>query len=410
MKHRKIILICLLVLIFLIGALWLTAFIISRSENAMDMDGFMKSQMEHMEAPGLAAAITAPQGILWEGYYGTYDGEHPVSEDTVFSIASISKTMIATAAMQQWEQGRFALDDDINDYLDFKVSNPYHPGAVITFRHLMTHHSTIIDRDPVYMDMYTIKSGGGDSTWRLGEYMKEYLVPGGQFYEHGNFLDALPGESGEYSNYGTALLAYLVERISGQEFNEYCKEHIFHPLKMEHTYYLLRDIPKEEKEIASPFHEGAFLPHYGYPDYPAGSLRTTIRDLSRFAAFYLDPAASEAAILKPDTVALMFGKHAKIKMLEGDELGLVWTHMNWVFFNAVGHNGGDPGISTYLLLYLEKRFAIALFTNSDFQPTDPLYLFAFRSVLERLHAEGQNLSSADQSKYGRAAFSAPMRP
>ena len=192
-----------------------------------DIDMFMESRMVRMEVPGMAVGVVGADGSLWEGYYGTYDGENPVSENTLFMIASVSKTVIATAIMQLWEQGLFALDDDINNYLDFEVHNPANPDVAITFRHLMTHRSSIVDRFPFYDDLYTIDSGGGDSPWGLGEFLRAYLTPDGEFYDTDNFLGSAPGSRFDYSNYGAMLLAYLVEVLSGESFAEYCDSRIF---------------------------------------------------------------------------------------------------------------------------------------------------------------------------------------
>jgi CubicO group peptidase (beta-lactamase class C family) len=383
---RRIVLISLVVVVVIFTVVFATlkkwGLLLPNYEN--DIDLFMESQMASMGVPGMAMGIAGPDSVLWEGYYGTYDGEHPVSEDTVFNIASVSKTVVATAIMQLWEQGRFDLDDDINDYLDFEVRNPYYPEAAITFRHLMIHRSSIRDRYPFYNNMYTIANGGGDSPWDLGEFLEAYLVQGGQFYTGENYLDTAPGENFEYSNYGVALLAYLVEVLSGEDFVEYCHDHIFEPLGMEHSYYLLRDIPASETELAVPFLRGTALPHYSYPDYPAGSLRTTIRDLACFASFYLEPTAGDQAILQPATVELMFDEYGESTDDGEDQMGLIWVHMDWIYFNAIGHTGGDPGVATALFLYPDEDFATILFINGE-----PNSFFADRAVLGRLRHEGQ---------------------
>jgi CubicO group peptidase (beta-lactamase class C family) len=349
-----------------------------------DLDLFMASRRAAMEVPGMAVGIFGPDGIVWDGYYGTYDGEHPVSQDTVFVIASVSKTVVATAIMQLWEQGRFDLDDDVNDYLAFEVRNPHNPEAAITFRQLMTHHSSISDVYPFYDDMYTITSGGGDSPWALGAFLEAYLAPGGQFYGGENYLETAPGEAFEYSNYGAALLAHLVEVLSGEDFADYCQAHVFGPLGMAHTYYLLSDIPASETELAVPFVDGTPLPHYSYPDYPAGNLRTTIGDLGRFAAFYLEPEADDAAILQPETVEMMFGAYGEATDVGEGQMGLVWVHMDWLFFKAIGHTGGDPGVSTCLLLYPDEGFGTIVFMNGA-----PQSYYLFRDVIGRLRDEGR---------------------
>lgn len=374
----------LLVIGGIVGGVTLTQWGMFLPQHKDNLDLFMESRLAAMEVPGMATGIVNAAGeVSWDGYYGSYDGEHPVSEDTMFMIASVSKTVIATAVMQLWEEGLFELDDDINDYLDFEVRNPNHPEAAITFRHLMTHRASISDRFPFYDDMYTISEGGGDSPWGLGEFLAAYLLPDGQFYSLDNYLKEEPGEVYEYANYGAMLLAYLVEELSGETFADYCQAHIFAPLDMEHSYFLLSDIPVSETEIATPFEDGVALPHYNYPDYPAGSLRTTIRDLARFAAFYLNPSAADAAILKAETIDLMWAANGASDDLGEGEMSLIWTHMDWALFNAIGHTGGDPGVATMLLLYPEEDFATILFLNGD-----PKNYALMRSVAGRLHAEG----------------------
>ena len=297
-------------------------------------------------------------------------------------IASVSKTVMATALMQLWEAGCFNLDDDVSAYLDFEVRNPHHPESAITFRHLMTHRSSVQDRYPLYTDMYTIEQGGGDSPWSLGAFLEAYLDPGGRFYSTDNYLTRAPGERFEYSNYGAALLAYLVEVLSGEDFSAYCHKHIFEPLGMAHSYFLISKIPERETEIASPFKGGEALPHYSYPDYPAGSLRTNVRDLGRFASFYLAPRACGDPILKPETVELMFGEYGASRDAGEDAMGLIWVHMNWIFFKAIGHTGGDPGVATNLLLYPEEGFGTVFLTNGN-----PKSYVLVREVLGRLRRE-----------------------
>jgi CubicO group peptidase (beta-lactamase class C family) len=342
-----------------------------------DIDRYMVSRMRAMGVPGLAVGIVGPDGISWEGYYGTYDGEHEVAEDTLFMTASVSKVVIVTAIMQLWEEGHFELEDDVNDYLEFEVRNPYYPDAAITFHHLMTHSSTIHDRYELMDTMYTIDEGGGDSEWGLGEFIEAYLSVDGQFYSRASYVDQVPGDYYEYSNYGAALLAHLVEVLSGEDYSVYCHEYIFSPLGMENSYFLLKDIPPHE-QIASPFLEGEPLPHYNYPEYPTGSLRTTVQDLARLASFYLHPSA-DSQILMPATIDLIFEEHLDPE--DDDPMGLIWGHMSG---NAIGHTGRDLGVSTALILYPDDGYAIVVLMNGE-----PRIQSLFDELLERLNVEMQ---------------------
>jgi CubicO group peptidase (beta-lactamase class C family) len=175
-----------------------------------------------------------------------------------------------------------------------------------------------------------------------------------------------------------------VERIAP----EIGRDHIFLPLEMEHTYYLLSDIPAGETELASAFRDGKPLPHYNYPDYPAGSLRTTIRDFSRFVAFYLEPAAQETAILQPEPIEVMFGQYGEYTNMGEDQMGLLWVHMDWTFFESIGHTGADPGVNAFLFLSPDKNYATILAMNGN-----PDNYLIMRATLERLWQEGQRLTS-----------------
>ncbi len=361
-----------------------------RGTEAEDLDRYLESRLDSVGAPGLAAGIARADGLVWEGYYGTRDGTLPVTADTLFMIASVSKTVVAAAAMQLWEEGRFGLDDDIAGYLDFPVRNPHHPAAAVSFRQLMTHRSSIADREPLYTGMYTIDAGGGDSSWDLGSFLRAYLAPDGAFYDEANYLREAPGGRFEYSNYGTALLAYLVERLSGKKFSTYCRDRIFRPLGMERSFFLCAEIPDGEPEIAFPFVSGSPAPLYGYPDYPAGSLKTTVGDLAKFASFFLSKGRSRTDVLEPRTIETMFGEYGESDDLGERAMGLLWVHMDWIFLNAIGHTGSDPGASAFMLLYPDEGFASLLVMNANpFMERNPFALIAQRSILERLHREGR---------------------
>ena len=353
--------------------------------HANGLEDFVENRRIETTVPGLAVGILNKDGLQWDGYFGTYNGADAVTDETIFMVASVSKTVVGTAAMQLWQQGEFELDDNINDYLSFEVRNPHSPAEPITFRHLMTHRSTIVDRDPLYDNMYTLDTGG-DSPWELSAFLQAYLVPGGEFYAADNFLQSAPNERFEYSNYGNALLAVLVEELSGEPFSDYAQNHIFAPLGMTHSYFLLDEIPADIA-IANPFYDGQAQPHYNFPDYPAGSLRTNVTDLSKFAAFYLDPAGHESGLLEPETVELMFGEYGESTDLGEGEMGLVWVNFDSLLFNAKGHTGGDFGASAYLMLYPDEGYATIYMANGNSDST-----FITRSILKRLKAEGSMLN------------------
>ena len=160
---------------------------ISREQLALEINNyrdeeellqFIESTMETHLIPGLSASIVKDGNIVWEkqlGYANINDNIF-VDENTMFILASISKTVTATALMQLFENGLFDLDDDIDDYLPFNINHPDYPLIPITFKMLLTHSSGIKDNWNV-MTYYD-----GDSQLELGYYLNQYLNPEGEFY------------------------------------------------------------------------------------------------------------------------------------------------------------------------------------------------------------------------------------
>ena len=250
-------------------------------------------------------------------------------------------------------------------------------------------------------------------------------MPGGKYYsEEENFHTWKPGEKGEipskpraYSNVGFGLLGYLVERISGEKFNEFTKGHIFEPLAMNGSAWFLSDIdiknhsvpytyvskdikleegvtfeslqlPYKERVLRtlldkdSPLKKESFFPHclYSFPNYPDGLVRTSINQLSHFLLAYMNNGEYEGKrLLKEETVKLM---------LSDQHFGraLCW---NTNYLNEEvklwGHGGGDPGISTLMFFRETDKVGVIVFTNTYNART------ALNEIVKRLFKEANNL-------------------
>ena len=205
-----------------------------------DLDEFLQKKMETDHIPGLAAGMVKKNKLVWSKGYGwaNLTERIPMSPDTLQNIGSISKTFTTTALMQLWEKGKFQLDDDVSDYLSFEVRHPDFADAAITFRHLMTHRSSI-DDGSAYSEAYAC----GDPKTSLGSWMEAYLTTTGVHYNpEENFHPWAPEGGWSYCNVAYGLLAHLVEKIADAPFGDYCKTHIFEPLGMGETSWYLADI------------------------------------------------------------------------------------------------------------------------------------------------------------------------
>lgn len=176
---------------------------------------------------GLSFVAVKNNIITGSGFYGLADKERkvPTGPDTIYRIASISKPFTATAIMQLVEQGRCRLDDDISRLLGYRVRNPYYPSRPITIRHLLTHTSGICDGG--YYEAFLFSSYGDKPP-----SFREILLEGGVFYSRSIWRRTRPGKKFYYSNLGFGIIAAIVERVSGQRFDEYCRTNIFTPLGM----------------------------------------------------------------------------------------------------------------------------------------------------------------------------------
>jgi CubicO group peptidase (beta-lactamase class C family) len=272
--------------------------------TASRLDSSLIAIMSTNHIPGLAACIVKKDSIVWQGYYGYADisMSRPVTDSTIFYLASISKTITATALMQLYEQGKFQLDDSINAYLPFQVRNPMFLGTPITFQMLLTHTSSIQDNWNAMPWQF------GDYPMSLGTYLQKYLTPGGEYYYPSlNFYTYAPGTTWNYSNIGAALAGYLVEVISGVPFDKYCRDSIFTPLGMSHTAWFLRDL--DTTLIARRYtYSGTYIDDglSGCAYYPCGQLMTTAASLARFLIANINGGELNGSrILHNSTVHLM---------------------------------------------------------------------------------------------------------
>ncbi len=353
------------------------------------------------EGPGMACAIVGPGGVNWSKGIGLADAEHqqPMRADTLINVASVSKTVTATAAMQLWEQNRFDLQDDVGKHLPFTLRNPHFPEVPITFEQLLTHRSSIRDNWPMYDRTYF----RGDSPVALGQWLKAYFTPGGAYWGEANWHQWPPGtvnppvEPRCYSNVGFGVLGYLVELLSQRPFSEFCKERIFRPLGMRDTGWFLREIdvarhatpyvrvsdhmPGRDAALfrRAPAEDVKFLPHgtlvplclYGCADYPDGTLRTSATELAHFLAAYLAQSRARGRrLLRRETLEVMFsGKH-------------FGRHLCWDTREFPGgrsiilHGGRDPGVTALVALEPASQTGVVCVRNFEVDAEDNYTLIA----------------------------------
>lgn len=352
-------------------------------------DDFVRARLAEAHVPGVSLGIVYEGQLLRTAGYGwaNIDAQRPMQADTLINIASVTKTITCTAVMQLCEQGRFALDDDINRYLPFTVSHPSHANAVITIRNLLTHTSSIMD-GPAYIASYAC----GDPTTPLADWLRAYLVPGGATYDpQTNFGSWKPGAQWSYSNVAFGVLGLLVEVVSGMSYMDYCIQHIFTPLGMTSSRFLLAGMPAaahatpysyiEDGDVSvvplrdptwtpPPGQLALQVPHclYSFATPPDGLARTSAAELSRFLLAYMHGGAFEGAqILRCSTVSQILSDQLKrIPGLPRDEIqGLTWVGEGKKAKVIWAHGGGDPGVATFTGLRPSDQRGVVVLTNSS---------------------------------------------
>ncbi len=153
-----------------------------------------------------------------------------IAQNTKFRIASISKTITAIAIMQLVEQNLLDLDSDIGDILEYSVRNPSFPNQKITTRMLLSHKSSIVDGST-----YDNFLSATYNNYPIPN-LNQLLTPGGNYYSTNQFITRTPGTYFNYSNINFVILGTIIEKLSNQRFDTYCREHIFQPLGIDASF------------------------------------------------------------------------------------------------------------------------------------------------------------------------------
>ena len=211
-------------------------FFISVGQNT---DAQMQQVMQDQQLMGVSVVAVCNDSVIYNGNFGfaDYARNIPVNDSTLFRIASISKTVAATALMILYENKLFTLDQDIGDILGYKIRNPKFPDVPITPRMLLSHTSSIFD-------------GTGYGKFITTTYyhdtvpaLSSLLTDTGSYYTDDIFLDKKPGTYFIYTNLNFGIIGTLVEKLSGIRYDIFCRENIFKPLGISASYRI-QDIPE----------------------------------------------------------------------------------------------------------------------------------------------------------------------
>jgi methyl acetate hydrolase len=283
------------------------------------IDRALEAAVERGAVPGVVAVAADASGVVYEGAFGrrSLEDDVPMSFDTVFWIASMTKAITSVAAMQLVEQGRLSLDAPIGELLPGLAAPQVLEGfgadgrprlrpaaRPISLRHLLTH-----------------TAGFSYNNWNpdIGRYMEVTGLPASGSGHRAALQAPLIFDPGERWEYGinTDWVGQAVEAASGQRLDAYFREHIFGPLGMADTAFVLE--PGQRARLATVHQrqpDGGLAPiTFALPAEPeffggGGGLHATARDYLTFARMLLHGGRlGDARLLRPETVAQMAENH-----------------------------------------------------------------------------------------------------
>jgi CubicO group peptidase (beta-lactamase class C family) len=321
----------------------------------------------------ITVALTDKQGELWSGAFGLSNrwAGTPASTQTVYLIGSTFKTQSTVALMQQWEAGKFRLDDRVNDYLDDFQIRGEDPANPVTFRHLLTHTSGL----PAAYGPHLV--WGETVPDPLEVYLADSLE-----------VERAPMVEVVYSNLAYSLVGYLVEKFSGVPYKEYIQTRIWDPLGMTSTAFA--PTPEMEERLSVPYVVDS---QTGRPAatirtkanvWPAGIVYGTVHDQASWVRFNLGdgtaPPAGEGQpsggerLLQAPTLEMMqtlqFTEFAGNAMAGGwgyedPGYGLTWWTTTRDGEGFFAHSGSVNGYTAFVMGNRIRGLGVAFLTNGN---------------------------------------------
>lgn len=331
---------------------------ISYDDISTEIDAYIKEYEAGLVSVG--TCVFDKTGIIYEGYYGYSDMQNKIlaDEETSYEWGSVSKLLVWVSAMQLKEQGKLDLEKDIREYLpEGFLTKLQYEDEKITMINLMNHNAGF--QESVYENQQATEKqlyGSLEEAVKACECYQAYHV----------------GEHTAYSNWGTALAALIVERVSGMSYVDYVQQNIFEPLGMEHTSIGMHREDndwvrnkREELKCYGRYAQQEYIEDYGVCHswvqlYPAGSAVGTTSDLAKFAQGFV---AKDCPFFENNetreemfTATTFYGESDIAKNCHG-----LWTSQFRV--PTMGHGGNTGGCTANLQFNTESGLGIVVLTN-----------------------------------------------
>jgi CubicO group peptidase (beta-lactamase class C family) len=310
--------------------------------------------LEEHETPGVALAIVSEDGPEWVGALGKANVENDISADadTLFRIGSTSKMFVALSVLQLVEEGRLSLDDELTDLApEIEFENAWEETHPVRLAHLLEHTT---GWDDIHLPEYA----HNDPT-------PVTLKEGLDYHPHSRTSRWMPGTRYSYCNAGPPVAAYIIEKTTGQDFEDYVQENFFTPLQMTGASY--RQSEGVQERGATLYSDGVAEDYWHIIMRPSGSINASARDMARFVQMLLGRGMLDGVqYVSPESLERMESTHTTNAANAGLELGYglnnyTSTHEHWVYR---AHNGGVNGGLTELAYMPDAGMGYAFMINA----------------------------------------------
>ncbi len=338
------------------------------------------SIMKQYSMVGVSVAVVKKGKPIYTHAFGLKNKETgtPLQSTDMFRIASISKSFSATSIMQLVEAKKLSLGDDVSKLIGFRVRNPKFPDSVITLKMLMSHTSGLNDSQ----GYFTLDSINPERSVNWANCYNDYA----------------PGEGFEYCNLNYNMVGTIIERMSGERFDQYIKKHILDPLKLYGGYEVaaldssrfatIYEYDSATRQFTpSP---GAYNPrkeeisHYirGYstPIFsPTGGMKISAQDLAKYMIMHMNLGTyKRERIISEQSARIM-----QTKVTDGEGgYGLAMYITDQVLPGKImiGHTGSAYGLYSMMFFEPEEKFGIVVITNG----CDPVYINGYNASLHAI--------------------------
>lgn len=348
----------------------------SKSPIELSMDRHAGALLQADTTVNAISIGVIKNGETFIGHYGELDrgkGNKPTNE-TIYEIASVSKTFAGTLIAQAELEGKLKLDEDIREYLNEDFPNLEYQGHPVRIRDLITHTSGLPRSLPARITSL-LENPTDSIAFQIHEIESAYSKKSFFADLHAIVLDAIPGTTFSYSNADTELIAHILENIYDKPYNSIIQEKISGKLGLKHTGTILQ--AGTEKLLANGYTtNGVLAPHMTSTLWNAGGgMTSTLPDLLKYMEFQLnqsDPVASRS--------------HQVVFDNAGDRVAYYWPvrqdEENGTYYS---HHGGAFGMQNYLFIFPERNLGISIIINQSIADSAGKLLRMAGGILENLN-------------------------